>query len=90
MRVRYTRRALADLAQIAGYIREHNVSASERVEAAIRSSIDMLGHFPKIGRDRPKLNVRSLGVPRYPYTVYYRIRGKRSPFFISATRGGDH
>ena len=37
----------------------------------------MLGDFPKIGRERPELNARSLGVPRYPYTVYYRVRGNR-------------
>ena len=77
MRVRYTRRALLDLAGIGGYLRERNPSAAERVEAAIRSSIEMLAHFPRIGRDRPELHARSLGVPRYLYTVYYRIRGKR-------------
>ena len=25
-----------------------------------------------LGRDRADLNVRALGIPRYPFTVYYR------------------
>jgi addiction module RelE/StbE family toxin len=77
MRVRYTRRALSDIASIAEYIQQHNPSAAQRVESAIRSCVEMLRDFPKIGRDRPELDARSLGVPRYPYTVYYRVRGKR-------------
>jgi plasmid stabilization system protein ParE len=43
------------------------------VEAAIRSTIELLADFPKIGRDRPELDARTLGGPRYSYTVYYRI-----------------
>jgi toxin ParE1/3/4 len=73
MRVRYTRQALSDLLAIADYIAEANPSAAIEVEAAIRSAIDLLADFPKIGRDRPDLDARALGIPRYPYTAYYRI-----------------
>ena len=75
MRVRYTRQALVDLLGIADYIRERNPIASVKVETAIRSTIDLLADFPRLGRDRPKLDARALGVPRYPYTAYYRIDG---------------
>jgi addiction module RelE/StbE family toxin len=77
MKVRYTRRALSDVASIAEYIHQHNPAAAQRVEAAIRSTVEMLTDFPKIGRECSELSARSLGVPRYPYTVYYRVRGKR-------------
>ena len=73
MRVRYTRQALTDLLAIAEYIRERDATAAARIEGAIRSSIDLLADFPKLGRDRPDLDVRALGTPRYPYTAYYRI-----------------
>jgi toxin ParE1/3/4 len=73
MRVRYTHQALSDLLAIADYIRDANPSAAILVEAAIRSAIDLLADFPKIGRDRPHLDARALGIPRYPFTAYYRI-----------------
>jgi plasmid stabilization system protein ParE len=73
MRVRYTRQALADLVTIADYIRERNPRAAVKVETAIRSSIDLLADFPRLGRDRPDLEARALGIARYPYTAYYRI-----------------
>ena len=73
MKVRYTRQAISDLVGIADYIHDRNPSAAIKVDTAIRSTIELLTDFPKLGRDRPDLNARSLGVPRYPYTVYYRI-----------------
>ena len=73
MKVRYTRQAVVDLLGIADYIRDRNPSAAIDVETAVRSTIDLLADYPKIGRDRPELDARALGVPRYPYTAYYRI-----------------
>jgi plasmid stabilization system protein ParE len=75
MRVRYTRQALSDILAIAEYITGANPPAAIQVEPAIRSAIDLLADFPKIGRDRPDLDARSLGIPRYPFTAYYRIEG---------------
>ena len=77
MKVRYARQASTDLLGIADYIHERNPSAAIDVEAAIRSTVDLLADFPKLGRDRPQLDARSLGVPRYPYTIYYRIEGEQ-------------
>ena len=71
MRVRYTRQAVSDILAIGEYIREANPSAAIQIEAAIRSAIDLLADFPKIGRDRPDLDARALGIPRYPFTAYY-------------------
>jgi plasmid stabilization system protein ParE len=76
MRVRYTRQALADLLAIADYIRERNPTAATKAETAVRSTIDLLADFPRLGRDRPELQARSLGVPRWPYTAYYRIENE--------------
>jgi len=75
MKLRYTRQSVADLLAISDYIRSRNHAAGAAVETAIRSTIELLADFPKIGRDRPELNARALSIPRYPYTVYYRIEG---------------
>jgi plasmid stabilization system protein ParE len=76
MRVRYTRQAVADLLAIADYIAERNPAAAARAETAIRSTIDLLADFPRLGRDRPELDARALGIPRWPYTPYYRIENE--------------
>jgi len=75
MKVRYTRRALSELIAIADYIATRNASAALKVEVTIRTTIKSLSEFPLLGRDRPDLEVRALGVPRTPYTVYYRVEG---------------
>jgi toxin ParE1/3/4 len=75
MKLRYTRRALADVVAIADYVVVHNPSAAADIEAAIASTIGLLTDFPLLGRSRPELDARALGVPRYPFTVYYRIDG---------------
>jgi plasmid stabilization system protein ParE len=36
-------------------------------------AIGLLRDFPELGRERPHLEVRAIGVAGYPYTVYYRI-----------------
>ena len=76
MKVRYTRQAILDLLAIADYIGERSPFAAADVEAAIRATIDLLADYPRIGRERLELDARSLGVPRYPYTAYYRIEGE--------------
>ena len=63
MKLRYTRQAVADLFGIGDYIRARNPAAAVNVETAI------------LGRNRPGLDARALGVPRYPYTAYYWIEG---------------
>jgi toxin ParE1/3/4 len=75
MKVRYTRQAVADLDDIADYIRTHNPLAAVAVETAVRSTINLLADFPRIGSHRPQLDARALRTPRHLYTVYYRIEG---------------
>ena len=75
MIVRYTPRAIADLNDIADYLLPLNAAAALAVEAGIRGTIGHLADHPLLGRDRPDLAARALGVPRFPYTIYYRIAG---------------
>lgn len=73
MRVRFTRRALADVIAIGEFISARNAAAGAAIETAIRKAATLIGSNPKIGVSRSKLGARALGVPRHPYTIYYRI-----------------
>ena len=50
MKLRFTPRAVSDIAAIADYIRERNPAAAERVRAAIIQSLQDLILFPQLGR----------------------------------------
>ena len=73
MRIRFTRKAVSDLAAIADYLHEHNPQASLRVRASILESIDILTAFPNAGRSQTTLGVRKLVTRRYNYLVYYSV-----------------
>ena len=73
MRVRYSKRAVADLIAIADYIREHNPRAAQAVERRIRASIDRLETFSFIGRPTNDPSMRLLPIVRYPYVVFYEV-----------------
>jgi toxin ParE1/3/4 len=71
MKLRFTRRAAQDLADIADYIRKQNPQAALRVRAAILESLQNLVLFPQIGRQQKVEGIRKLVTRRYPYLVYY-------------------
>jgi toxin ParE1/3/4 len=73
MKLRFTPRAIADLTEIAEYIRERNPKASQAVREAILSSLRTLALFPDIGRRQTIEGVRKLVVRRYRYLAYYTV-----------------
>ena len=50
MKLRLTRRALADLEAIARFLLARNPQAAERVEVAIRAAFETLIDYPSAGR----------------------------------------
>ena len=68
-----TPRAFGDLTHIRDYLIERSPTGADNVRQAINTTLDHLSDHPGLGRDRPELGVRSVGVPRYSYTIYYRI-----------------
>jgi plasmid stabilization system protein ParE len=50
MKLRFTPRATADLAEIADYIHQHNPAAAQRVRSAIYGALQDLILFPHLGR----------------------------------------
>ncbi|WOJ89003.1 type II toxin-antitoxin system RelE/ParE family toxin [Methylocapsa polymorpha] len=73
MRLRFTPRAVQNLAAIADYICAHDPVAAQQVRAAIYASFQRLIIFPSIGRLQQAKGVRKLTTPKYPYLIYYTI-----------------
>jgi toxin ParE1/3/4 len=58
MKLRFTPRAVANLAEIADYIHMHNPAAARRVRAAIYDGLQNLILFPHVGRRQKLEGVR--------------------------------
>jgi toxin ParE1/3/4 len=73
VKLRFTPRAVQDLAAIAEHIRAHSPASAGRVRAAILHSLQNLVLFPQVGRAQTVERVRKLVVRKYRYLVYYTI-----------------
>jgi plasmid stabilization system protein ParE len=73
MKLRFTRRAVGELGDIADFIREHDPLAAARVRASILDSLKTLAAFPRIGRSQAIPGVRKLVARKYPYLIYYTV-----------------
>jgi toxin ParE1/3/4 len=73
MKIVYAPRALSDLVAIETYISQFNPAAATRVLSIIKSSIDKLALFPKLGLPIDDQNRYRLPIVRYPYLVFYRL-----------------
>jgi toxin ParE1/3/4 len=73
MKLRFTPRAIANLIEIADYIRAHNPTAARRVRAAIYDSLQNLFLFPYVGRKQKVEGVRKFVTRKYAYLVYYTV-----------------
>jgi plasmid stabilization system protein ParE len=74
MKLRYSPRARADIADIHEYIAGHNKSAAAAVAQQIRSTSELLARYPGLGRETDISGVRVFPVARYPYLVYHLAR----------------
>ncbi len=73
MRLRYTRRARLDIAEIHDYIARENASAARRVVQIIRTSAETLLHNPLAGRAGRIAETRELTISRVPFMLPSRI-----------------
>lgn len=65
MRLRFTPRAVENIADLAKYIRDRNPVAAEAVRATILDSLKNLLLFPKVGRPQQTAGVRKLVTRKY-------------------------
>ena len=88
MKIRYTRKALAQLDEIYSYIEAHNPSAAKRVKARIKQSIARLGRDPYSCRATENPGIRLLAIVRYPYLVFYSVDDTAKEVHILRIRHG--
>jgi toxin ParE1/3/4 len=74
VKLRYTRRASADLAAILDYIAAHSPQGARRVQARIQAIIELTMQHPEIGTRTERPAIRRLPTPPYPYLVFYEPR----------------
>ena len=74
MRVRYTLRARADLAEIYEFLDRRHPAAAQRVIATIERQVGWLADFPYMAPATDEAEVRELTLARYPYKIYYVVR----------------
>lgn len=74
MSVRFTRRAVNDLASIREYIANDSPMAASRMAVEIVAACDRLELFPERGRPGLRKGTRELTIV-WPYVIVYRISG---------------
>ena len=73
MRVRFTKPALRDLAQIQAYVGQDSPNSAARVVADLIERSRQLADNPREGRKTDEPNARVLVVPRLRYLIFYTI-----------------
>jgi addiction module RelE/StbE family toxin len=76
MDIRYSVRARNDLRRIFEYLDERAPKAAHEVRRAIEASVALLADFPLMAPMTDEDDVRELTLARYPYRIYYRVRGE--------------
>lgn len=77
MRLKWTRRALADISALRRYLIDHASSpqAARRMTLRITDSVTLARDFPGIGRQGRCAGTRELVVMGTPYIAVFRVRG---------------
>jgi plasmid stabilization system protein ParE len=76
MRLKWLRRARADLFSIHDYIAKHNPDAADRVAAEILRAALQLKVFPHLDRPAQRSDLRLRQVPGLPYLLPYWVKGE--------------
>jgi toxin ParE1/3/4 len=75
MTIRYTRRALSQLASLHEYISLRSAAAADNVTASIATTVVRLKYLPMLGVPTDEADVRVLIETQYHYRVFYRVVG---------------
>ena len=74
MRVKWLRKALANLDEAAEYIAKDHPEAARRLVAEAFRQTELLADHPNMGRPGRIPGTRELIMPDYPYLIPYRVR----------------
>jgi plasmid stabilization system protein ParE len=77
MKVRWDFRAVQDLHAIRRYVAAHgSPDSAERIRKYVVARVDRLRSHPRLGVPSDNPDVRILAPTRYPYRIYYTVRGQ--------------
>lgn len=71
MRLRYTRPALTDLADILDHIAAESPSAAQKVARRVKTITELLLLHPEVGRLTDEEGIRRIVVRPFPYLIFY-------------------
>ncbi len=77
VKLRWTRIALADMAEAYDFIAADEPAAATRVLRCVDDAIALLRRFPDMGRPGRVKGTRELVVVGTPFVVPYRVKGDR-------------
>ena len=86
MKVRYSRRALAQVEEIFAYISKDNPKAAAAVVQRIETIALLAGQYPAMGRPTDLADVRAMSVRPYPYVIFYKVLDERNEIRILRVR----
>jgi toxin ParE1/3/4 len=69
--VRYTRRALRQLAEILNYIEAQSPQGAQSVKQRLQAVVQLLADHPSAGRATNRGDIRRVVVRPYPYVIFY-------------------
>jgi plasmid stabilization system protein ParE len=75
VRLRYTRRATAELDEVLTYIEARSPLGARRVQARIELIINLLLQHPHAGQLTSKGRLRRMIASPYPYLIFYEVTG---------------
>jgi len=73
MKIRYTRRSLANVDRIFRYIARENPAAATRVIERIEGLIRQLADVPEMGETGEMAGIRRLVATPFPYLIFYEV-----------------
>lgn len=86
MRLRYTKPALADIKDLAGYLDPRSPQGARNVRERIKSLIEQLPGNPFIGKRTEDPTIRRLTAVPYPYLIFYEVTN--TEIIVHAIRHG--
>jgi toxin ParE1/3/4 len=77
VKLRYTRRAAAELEEILAYIEERSPVGARHVQARIKAIINLVLEHPNAGQLTSNGRLRRMVASPYPYLVFYEATEDR-------------
>ena len=71
MNLRYTPKALAELADILAYVAERSPQGARKVQARMQAITALLAQYPHCGQLTSESGLRRIVTPPYPYLIFY-------------------